>query len=170
MSPRPFLPAVAAFALAFASGARAQEIRRHDRHPTLPIVKTVTVPGAAETLYLSGEVPSVVNTAAPVNTPEAYGDTEAQTLSVMHKIEQTLARRGYGLGEVVKLNVFLVGPSGKQGRLDIEGFTRAYIRFFGTTAQPNLAARSVVQVVALGNPGHLIEIEAIAARIRTSNK
>lgn len=168
MSGRVYLAALAL--LAGASDAQAQEVQRHDRHPTLPIVRAVTVPATGETLYLSGEVASLANTAAPAGTPQAYGDTEAQTISVMRKIEQTLARRGYGLGDVVKLTVFLVGVPERQGRLDIEGFTRAYLRFFGTAEQPNLVARSTVQVAALGNAGYLVEIEAIAAKGRRSDR
>jgi enamine deaminase RidA (YjgF/YER057c/UK114 family) len=156
--------------LAAAAGAQAQEIQRHERHPTLPIVEAITVPATAETLYLSGEVASLANRTAPANTPQAYGDTEAQTTNVLRKIAQTLARRGYGLGDVVKLTVFLVGAPENQGRLDMEGFTRAYRRFFGTAEQPNLVARSTVQVAALGNAGYLVEIEAVAAKSRRDDR
>lgn len=150
--------------LAGAFGAQAQEIQRHARHPTLPIVESVTVPATAETLYLSGEVASLDSGAAQAGAPHGYGDTEAQTMRVFGKIQQTLARRGYGLGDVVKLTVFLVGVPERQGRLDLAGFTRAYLRFFGTAEQPNLVARTTVQVAALGDPGYLVEIEAVAAK------
>ncbi len=160
---RPILSAIPVL-IAGAFGAQAQEIQRHERHATLPIVAAVTVPATAETLYLSGEVASLPSGAAHADTPQAYGDTEAQTLIVLRKIEQTLARHGYGLGDVVKLTVFLVGVPERQGRLDMAGFTRAYLRFFGTAEQPNLVARTTVQVAALGNPGYLVEIEAVAAK------
>ncbi|WP_448664678.1 RidA family protein [Sphingomonas sp. CJ20] len=163
----PFLSALPAL-LVGAFAAQAQEIERHGRHATLPIVESVTVPATAETLYLSGEVASLPSGAAPANTPQAYGDTEAQTMIVLGKIEQTLARRGYGLGDVVKLTVFLVGVPERQGRLDMAGFTRAYLRFFGTAEQPNLVARTTVQVAALGDPGYLVEIEAVAAKHRST--
>jgi enamine deaminase RidA (YjgF/YER057c/UK114 family) len=39
-----------------------------------------------------------------------------------------------------------------------------YTQFFGTEAQPNLPARSVVQVAGLANPGFLVEIEVTAVR------
>ncbi|MEO0973643.1 MAG: Rid family hydrolase, partial [Pseudomonadota bacterium] len=37
-------------------------------------------------------------------------------------------------------------------------------QFFGTEAQPNLPARSAVQVAGLAAPGMLVEIEVIIAR------
>jgi 2-iminobutanoate/2-iminopropanoate deaminase len=154
------LPAI----LAFASPAQAQAIERFDRHATLPIARTVQVPQTAETLYLSGEVASPIEAAGAGSAATEYGDTEAQTSSVFQKIEQTLRDRGYGLRDVVKLTVFLVGVPEKSGRLDMDGFTRAYLRYFGTAAQPNLPARSTVQVAGLSRPGYLVEIEATAAR------
>jgi enamine deaminase RidA (YjgF/YER057c/UK114 family) len=38
-------------------------------------------------------------------------------------------------------------------------------RFFGTPAQPNIVARTTVQVAALANPGFLVEVEATAAKV-----
>ena len=45
-----------------------------------------------------------------------------------------------------------------------DGFMAAYREFFGTPAQPNLPARSVMQVAGLVLPGWRVEIEVIAAR------
>lgn len=157
-------PAVLPALLAFAGPAQAQAIERFDRHATLPIARTVQVPQAAETLYLSGEVASPIEAAGAHGEAPEYGDTEAQTSSVFQKIERTLRDRGYALGDVVKLTVFLVGVPEKSGQLDMDGFTRAYVRYFGTAAQPNLPARSTVQVAGLSRPGYLVEIEATAAR------
>lgn len=153
-------PVVVPALLAFASAAQAQTIERYDRHATLPIARTVKVPQAAETLYVSGEVAS-----PSVGDAQGFGDTEAQTRSIFQKIEQTLRERGYSLGDVVKLTVFLVGVPERSGHLDMDGFTRAYGRYFGTAAQPNLPARTTVQVAGLSRPGYLVEIEAIAAKI-----
>lgn len=150
--------------LAFASSAQAQRIERYDRHATLPIARTVKVPQAAETLYLSGEVASPASASGVAGEAKRYGDTEAQTHSIFQKMGQTLQERGYSLGDIVKLTVFLVGVPENAGQLDIAGFTRAYVRYFGTASQPNLPARSTVQVAGLSHPGYLVEIEAIAAK------
>jgi enamine deaminase RidA (YjgF/YER057c/UK114 family) len=154
------LPAI----LPVAIPAQAQTIERSDRHATLPIARFVEVPHAAETLYLSGEVASPPEAAGAPGGSRAYGDTEAQTSNVFRKIERTLSERGYGLGDVVRLTVFLVGVPDKAGHLDMEGFTRAYVRYFGTASQPNLPVRSTVQVAGLSHPGYLVEIEATAAK------
>ena len=60
---------------------------------------------------------------------------------------------------VVKMQVFLVGDPAKEGRMDFTGFMQGYRKFFGTPEQPNLPARTTVQVAALPNPGWLVEIE-----------
>jgi enamine deaminase RidA (YjgF/YER057c/UK114 family) len=62
------------------------------------------------------------------------------------------------------MNVFLVGDPARGGAMDFEGLMKAYARHFGTPAQPNLPARTTVQVVALPMPGALVEIEVVAAR------
>ncbi|MET3711930.1 enamine deaminase RidA (YjgF/YER057c/UK114 family) [Sphingomonas trueperi] len=157
-------PAALPALLALASPAQAQAIERFDRHVTLPIARAVQVPPSGETLYVSGEVASPIVAAGTQGEAPVYGNTEAQTSSVFEKIERTLRERGYALGDVVKLTVFLVGVPEKAGQLDMDGFTRAYLRYFGTAAQPNLPARSTVQVAGLSRPGYLVEIEATAAR------
>ena len=43
-------------------------------------------------------------------------------------------------------------------------FNEPYREFYGTAAQPNLPARSVMQVAGLVVPGWLVEIEVIAVR------
>jgi enamine deaminase RidA (YjgF/YER057c/UK114 family) len=68
------------------------------------------------------------------------------------------------MSDVVKMQVFLVGDPAKDGKMDFGGFMEGYTQFFGTEAQPNLPARSVVQVAGLANPGFLVEIEVTAVR------
>jgi enamine deaminase RidA (YjgF/YER057c/UK114 family) len=48
--------------------------------------------------------------------------------------------------------------------MDFGGFMEAYTQYFGTEEQPNLPARSAVQVAGLARPGMLVEIEVILAR------
>jgi enamine deaminase RidA (YjgF/YER057c/UK114 family) len=165
------LPLISALAVAasvwLTSALRAEapaEIARFKGDPASPILTGVEVPPGATLLYLSGQVPAVADTTKPSTSIEAYGDTKAQAVSVFHKIEGLLAKQGYGLGDVIKLTVFLVGDPKNGNKLDFKGFSEAYAQFFGTAAQPNLVARSTVQVAALANPGFLVEIEATAAR------
>ena len=157
----------AALAVLGASGAHAQDIQRIPAAPNAPILAGVRLPASAELLLLSGQVPPAI---VPGGAPEAiatYGDTKTQAIGTFRKIEALLKAQGYGLGDVVKLTVFLVGDPANGGRLDFKGFNEAYGQFFGTPAQPAKVARSVVQVAALAGPGFLVEIEATAAKPAT---
>ena len=56
------------------------------------------------------------------------------------------------------------GDAALGGRMDFGGFMEAYTQYFGTEEQPNLPARSAVQVAGLARPGMLVEVEVILAR------
>ena len=79
-------------------------------------------------------------------------------------IEKQLQAMGLGMGDVVKMQAFLVGDPANGGKLDFAGFMQGYSQHFGTGAQPHLPARSTMQVAALVNPGFLVEIEVTAVR------
>jgi len=127
-----------------------------------PISTSVSVPAGSRLVYISGTVPDVVDQNAPEGSPARFGDTEAQTRSVLRKVEAALAAQGLGLGDVVMMRVFLVAPAGQ--RMDFGGMMKAYREFFGTAAQPNKPARSTMQVAGLVDPGWLVEIEVTAAK------
>ncbi len=128
-----------------------------------PIAGSVEVPTGSRLIYVSGQVPDVANAAAAEGSVERFGDTEAQTRSVIRKIEGALKPHGLTLGDVVMMRVFLVAPPG-QPRMDFAGMMRGYRAFFGTAAQPNKPARSTMQVGGLVDPGWLVEIEVTAAK------
>jgi enamine deaminase RidA (YjgF/YER057c/UK114 family) len=116
-------------------------------------------------IFHSGTTPSPRDPTAKVGTPEYWGDTRTQALSALGNIKTSLDGMGLGFGDMVEMTVFLVAdPASKDGRMDFPGFMQAYTQFFGTPDQPNLPARSVVQVAALGLPGLLIEIEVVVSR------
>jgi enamine deaminase RidA (YjgF/YER057c/UK114 family) len=159
------LLAAALLATATVVPATAQDVVRH-RTPgsNFPIAMAVEVPAGATTVMVSGMVPAVTDSAAPRNSLASFGDTRAQTASVLSRIEASLRSINLSLGDVVRMQVFLVGDPGKGGRMDFDGFMAAYTEHFGTQAQPNLPARSVMQVAGLVNPGWLVEIEVTAVR------
>lgn len=133
-------------------------IQQEDR----PIATGVRV---GDTLHLSGQLASRVTAADPAKGTDAvYGDTEAQTMSTLTKIQATLKTEGLTLGDVVMMHVYLVGDPAKGGKMDFPGLMAAYTRFFGTKEQPNRPARSAMQVAALAVPWALVEIEVIAVR------
>lgn len=148
-----------------AGNAFAAEVVRHKiPNSNFPIARAVEVPADKTTVYLSGAVPSVIDEKADKASVAAYGDTKAQTESVLKSIDKTLNELGLKMGDVIKMTVFLVGDPGKGGKMDFAGFMEGYTQFFGTEAQPNLPTRSVVEVAGLASPGFLVEIEVTAVR------
>ena len=83
-----------------------------------------------------------------------------------HEPDHLVSRvcRGRYNGRRAKMKVFLVGDPKMDGKMDFAGFMKGYTQFFGTEAQPNLPARSAMQVVALVNPSWLVEIEVTVVR------
>ena len=154
------LPLFAA-ALLTASAARAQDVRRVGAAEA-PISSSVEVSAGSRLVYVSGTVPDVADANAPQGSVQRYGDTAAQTRSVIRKIEAQLRQHGLTLNDVVMMRVFLVAPPGQQ-RMDFAGMMTGYREFFGTAAQPNRPARSTMQVAGLVDPGWLVEIEVTAA-------
>jgi 2-iminobutanoate/2-iminopropanoate deaminase len=144
--------------------AQPREIHRVKGAATSPILAGVVVPPGTTIVYLSGQVPAVADPSKPADRVDAYGNTKAQAVSAFNKIKGLLADQNLVLGDVVKVTAYLVGDPHKGGKLDFKGFAEAYAQFFGTSGQPNLVARTTVQVAALANPGFLIEIEATAAK------
>jgi enamine deaminase RidA (YjgF/YER057c/UK114 family) len=83
---------------------------------------------------------------------------------VLTQIKQQLESLGLTMGDVVKMQAFLVGDPALDGKMDFAGFMAGYTQFFGTKEQPNLPARSAFQIAALGNPLWRVEIEVVAVR------
>jgi enamine deaminase RidA (YjgF/YER057c/UK114 family) len=157
------LAALPAQAQTQAQGQAPSIVRHKIPNSDFPIAQAVTLPPGTTLHFISGQVPPSVDKAADPNTLAAYGDTRTQTIGVLTKIQDVLKGMGLTMGDVVKMQVFLVGDPGKNGKADIPGFQAAYTGFFGG-AQPNLPTRAVVQVAGLSNPGWLVEIEVVAAK------
>ena len=147
--------------LAVASAAQSQVAVKHIQNDKSPIATGVW---AGDTFYLSGQLASPVTPADPAKgTAAQYGDTKTQAASVFAKIQKALQEQGLDMKDVVKMTVFL-GPDPTTGKLDFAGMQSEYVKFFGTTDQPNKPARSAFQVAALAAPWALLEIEVIAVK------
>lgn len=145
--------------------ASAADVVRHKIPGSdFPIAAAVEVPAGKTTVYVSGKVPAVIDPSAPKDAQAAWGDTKAQTVSVLAQIKQQLESMGLTMGDVVKMQAFLVGDPALGGKMDFAGFMAGYTQFFGTQEQPNLPARSAFQIAALGNPLWRVEIEVVAVR------
>ena len=77
------------------------------RHPLpgsdFPIAQAVEITPDTTIVYHSGMTPSPVNPEAERYSREFWGDTEAQTLSVFSKLEESLKAKGLGFKDVVKI-------------------------------------------------------------------
>ncbi|MGE3143687.1 MAG: RidA family protein, partial [Hyphomonadaceae bacterium] len=130
----------------------------------IPIATAVTVPAGSDLVFLSGMLPAVADHAAPAGTPQAYGDTRTQTVSVLTRLQTALAAEGLSFADAISVRVFLVGDPRLDGRMDFAGLNEAFSTFFGTPEQPSRPTRTAIQVVALPAPGALVEIDVVAAR------
>lgn len=158
--------AVVAATLAFMSSAGAAEVVRHSLlgGSKFPIARAVEVPAGTKIIFHSGITPSPRDPKAVEGSPEYWGDTQTQAMSAFGRIKESLDSLGLGFKDVVAMTVYLVGDPAKAGRMDFAGFMAAYSQFFGTKEQPNLPARSTVQVAGLVAPGMLVEIEVQLAK------
>jgi enamine deaminase RidA (YjgF/YER057c/UK114 family) len=156
-----------ALALVFgASTALADDVVRYPLGggSTFPIARAVEVPAGYALVFHSGVTPSPADPKAEQGTPAYWGDTKTQATSVFTKMKESLDSMGLGFGDVVAMTAYLVGDPAQGGKMDFTGFMAAYTQYFGTKEQPNLPARSTVQVAALAGPGMLVEVEVQLAR------
>ncbi|MEO8803262.1 MAG: RidA family protein [Rudaea sp.] len=159
---------IALFPLLIGTSAWCAPAQQVTRHPIpgsdFPISAAVEIPAGKSVVYLSGMVPPVADKSAAKGSVQSYGNTETQTVGVLKRIQAQLERLHLSMGDVVKMQAFLVGDPGNGGKLDFAGFMKGYTQFFGTKHQPKLPVRSAVQVAALAGPGMLVEIEVTAVR------
>ena len=144
-------------ASATAAPASAAEITRVSAG-SFPISSAVVVPAGAQTVYISGTTAPAPAAGAPM------GDTQAQTVGALGRIQELLKAQGLSLADVVMMRVYLVGDPAKGGHMDFPGMMAGYTQFFGVPAQPNKPARTTVQVAGLAAPGAMVEIEVQAAK------
>lgn len=151
--------------LGVANGVAAQVVRNTNGPGPHNILESVSIPANAEVLALSGVVPLAKDLSKRPTSIDDLGDTKTQTISVLNQIKATLERRGYKMSDIVRMTVYLTAdPKSEDRKMDFQGMNEAYRMFFGTDENPNLVARSTVQVSALANPFYLVEIEVTAAK------
>ena len=164
---RIILGALAATLVGGAALADPAPVARIYGAPTSPIATSASVPAGYSIIYLSGLTPAPLAPppmTATADTPPSYGNTETQAESVFSKIDAALAAQGVSAADVVSMHVFLVGDPAKGGKMDFPGMMAAYLRHYGTPAQPNKPTRTTVQVVSLVGPGQMIEVDCIAVK------
>ena len=115
--------------LASTLAARADVVRYPIPNSTFPIALAVQVPATATTYYISGQVPPVANKDADPASPQAYGDVKTQTVGVLNRIKGILEGLGLGMGDVIKMQAFLVHDA--RAPMDFKAFMEGYTQFFG---------------------------------------
>ncbi|WP_158966799.1 RidA family protein [Paraglaciecola sp. L3A3] len=143
------------------------DVTRHalPNNSTFPISRAVEVTPDTTLIFHSGMVPGPVDPKAERGSREYYGDTETQALNVFKRFEGSMKELGVDFGDVIKMQVFMVGDPTMDGKMDFAGFMKAYVKYFGTKEQPNKPARSAFQIAGLaGGPNMLIEIEMVIAK------
>jgi enamine deaminase RidA (YjgF/YER057c/UK114 family) len=164
MTMRELTVVVASVAALASTATTAHDIIRHAQ-PNVPVATSVLVPAGVDLIFVSGMLPDVADPAAPMGSVERLGDTATQAKSVLAKIARELDSFGLTMGDIVRMNVFLVGDPRRHGEIDLQGLMQAYIHLYGMRAlEKNLPARTTVQVAGLPAAGALVQIEVIAAR------
>jgi len=91
------------------------------------------------------------------------GDTAAQAENILANIQTQLKNHGLSMKDVVYLRAFVVPDPNKDKKIDMQGWSAAYAKYFGTPENPTKPARATIGVAALVGADQLIEIEIIAA-------
>jgi enamine deaminase RidA (YjgF/YER057c/UK114 family) len=131
-------------------------------NPRSPISGGVVIPAGRASVWTSGTVPGVADESAERGTRARYGDTYTQAASILDRIEAQLKEQGLTMRDVVYIRAYLVPDAENDGRIDMQGWSKAFGEVFGTDDNPTKPARSTVGVAALVLPDWLIEIEAFA--------
>jgi enamine deaminase RidA (YjgF/YER057c/UK114 family) len=126
-----------------------------------PISAGVGLPAGRALFWTSGAVSAPLDKNGKT-VHERFGDTYAQSMSVLKNIGHILVEQGLSLKDVVYLRVYVAPDNEKDGKPDFAGWFRAYGQFFDNQRNPMKAARTTVGVSALVNSDWLIEIEAVA--------
>ena len=130
--------------------------------PRSPISSSVAIPANKAYFWTSGTVPSLADSTAAAGSPQRFGDTKTQGISILRNIESQLKEKGLTMKDVVYLRVYVVADKNTGNAFDYQGWFDAYAQFFGTAANPTKPSRSTVGVASLVSPEWLIEIEAFA--------
>jgi enamine deaminase RidA (YjgF/YER057c/UK114 family) len=117
----------------------------------LGFVQANEVTGGTRVLYCAGQVPVDAD-----GKPVHAGDIGAQLKRTLENLEQVLRAAGFGLPDVVRLNIYTT---------DIEGFSANRNIFLdGLLRKGCRQASTLIGVARLARPEFLIEIEATAVK------
>jgi enamine deaminase RidA (YjgF/YER057c/UK114 family) len=140
----------------FNGRSREENVERKIINPwkwqdALGFVQANEVVGGQRVLYCSGQI-SVDAEGKPVHV----GDLGAQLKRALENLEQVLSAAGFGLADVVRVNIYTT---------DVDGFLANRNVFQdGLFRKGCRQASTLIGVARLGRPEFLIEIEATAVK------
>jgi 2-iminobutanoate/2-iminopropanoate deaminase len=108
----------------------------------------VAVPGAAQTIFCSGQLGVRGDGTVPP-------DVEGQATLCFEAIAAILAEGGMGLNDLVRLNAYVIG------REHLAGYMEVRDRFVSSPPP----ASTLMLVSGFARPEFLVEVEAIAAKL-----
>jgi enamine deaminase RidA (YjgF/YER057c/UK114 family) len=117
-------------------------------HHNPAFTQALVVPAASRLILIGGQN-SVDKDGKLVD-----GDLGVQTTKALENLKLCLGAAGAGVEDLVKLTIFIAGD------LDIMPGFEAWMKFSGRPTNPPLV--TVLKVLALGRPGVLVEVEAMA--------
>ena len=133
----------------------------------------IVIPAGAETFYMSGKGNHAWGEGCMTRDERTAkgdeckpGDMYEQGKAIFASFKAQLEEAGWSLSDVVMLRIY--GIPGEDGKVDTNGFNKAYREYFGensTNGNANLPSRTFVGAHSLVVPGWLVEVEARAIRM-----
>jgi len=136
-------------------------VQRYDRADA-SILKGVSLPADKKLFISSGQVTAPTDLTQPEKSLERYGDTYAQSIGTLEKLEGVLQEAGLEMKDVVYLGVFIAPDPNRENQIDFDAWFKAYGEFFNNDKNKVKVARTTLGVAALARPYLLVEVEAIA--------
>src|ERR1700749_881683 len=94
---------IAALCASFATMASGADVIRHKiPNSDFPVAQAVEIPAGQTLVFLSGQGADFADKNAAKDSIAAYGDTKAQALNTLTKIEATLKSMDLSMKDVVK--------------------------------------------------------------------
>lgn len=116
------------------------------RNPSAPFSQAMFTPSGAAWLHISGQIC-------------AKGSCEEQARTIWTQITLLLKEAGMEIGNLVKINQYLVSASN----------IPAYVKVRNEFLDGHRPANTLVLVPALAGPELLVEVEAIAAKFKATD-
>ncbi|MEU1278948.1 RidA family protein [Streptomyces sp. NPDC005805] len=124
-----------------------------DGLPAIDVYRQVAVASGSRTVYIAGQVAWDAE-----GRTVGEGDLAAQVEQCYLNVATALAGVGAGIGDLVKLTVYVVDWTPDKMPQLLDGIARAGRKLGETPAPP----ATLLGVAALDVPEHLVEVEAVA--------